>query len=161
MDEVFGESCLICEIVIKKKGAQKSTLIDPVNDFILWYGKSPRKSGATKFRKLYERRDLDFEAIDYFSKIEMPDGRTLNLKEPADLKRDVDYRLFPKLLEVDYPGGKLLRQWPITNGGFRENQIAPVEFKGKKFSPPRNRCWSHTSKPVEFGTYGDGLRQGC
>lgn len=154
LDEVFGESCLICEIVIKKKGAQKSTLIDPVNDFILWYGKSPRESGATKFRKLYERRDLDFEAVDYFSKIEMPDGRIFNLKETAELRREVDYRLFPKLLEVDYPGGKLLRQWPITNGGFRENQMAPVEFRGEKFPPPRNRCWSHTSKPVESGFTG-------
>ena len=149
MDEVFGESCLICEIVIKKKGAQKSTLIDPVNDFILWYGKSSRESGATKFRKVYERRDLDFETVDYFSKIEMPDGTIVNLKDASALPRDVDYRLFPKLLETDFPAGKLLRQWPITNGGYRENQMAPVQFKGKEYTPPKNRFWSHISRPGE------------
>lgn len=146
MDEVFGEECLVCEIVAKKKGAQKSTLIDPVNDFILWYSKSSRESGHVKFRTLYEERLLDFETVDYFSRIELPDGRILNLKDPGDVGDEVDYRLFPKLIEKNFPGARLLRQWPITNGGYRENQMAPVNFKGKDYSPPKNRCWSHTSK---------------
>ena len=154
MDEVFKEECLICEIVVKKKGAQKSTLIDPVNDYVLWYSKQPRSSGAVKFRKMYEKRDLDFEAVDYFSKIELPSGEVINLKDSASLPRDVDYRLFPKLLEQDFPGGRLLRQWPITNGGYRENQMYPVTHKGREFHPPRNRCWSHTSRPVEKGMTG-------
>ena len=37
MDEVFGEDNAVTEIVVKKKGSQKSSFIDPVNDFILWY----------------------------------------------------------------------------------------------------------------------------
>lgn len=154
LDEVFGDECLICEIVVKKKGAQKSSSIDPVNDFILWYSRSPKSSGAFKFRKVYEKRDLDYEAVDYFSKIELPSGEILNLKDSAHLPRDVDYRLFPKLLEVDFPGGKLLRQWPISNGGYRENQMHPVSFKGKEFSPPKNRCWSHISRPAAEGLTG-------
>ena len=68
MDEVFEEGCLICEIVFKKKGSQKSTLIDPINDYILWYSKKPRSSGLVKFRRLYEKRELDYESIDYFRK---------------------------------------------------------------------------------------------
>ncbi len=52
MDEVFGEDQFITEIVVKKKGSQKSSLMDPVNDFILWYSKSPRHAGITKFRTL-------------------------------------------------------------------------------------------------------------
>ena len=35
MDEVFGEDNAVTEIVVKKKGSQKSSFIDPVNDFIL------------------------------------------------------------------------------------------------------------------------------
>src|ERR1700738_4758959 len=42
MDEVFGEDNAVTEIVVKKKGSQKSSLMDPVNDFILWYSKAPR-----------------------------------------------------------------------------------------------------------------------
>ena len=108
MDEVFGDDHLICEIVVKKKGAQKSTLIDPVNDFILWYGRSPRESGRTKFRELFEPRSLDYETVDYFSRIELPDGRILNLKNSKDMGSDVDYRLYPKLIEEHFPGARLL-----------------------------------------------------
>src|SRR6266496_2363725 len=54
MDEVFGDENVITEIVVKKKGSQKSSLMDPVNDFILWYSKSKRADGKTKFRTLYE-----------------------------------------------------------------------------------------------------------
>ena len=42
MDEVFGEEAFVTEIVVKKKGSQNSSLLDPINDFILWYSRSPR-----------------------------------------------------------------------------------------------------------------------
>jgi len=145
LDEVFGAESLVCEIVVKKKGAQKGAYIDPVNDFILWYGKSTRESRNIKCNTLYEERPLDYEAVDYFSRIELPDGSIHNLKDKSFTT--IDYRLQPELLGEHFPGGRLLRQWPITNGGFRENQMAPVRFNGKDFSPPKGRCWSHTSKP--------------
>ncbi len=154
LDEVFGDDCLICEILAKKKGAQKSNLLDPVNDYILWYGKAPRSSGRTKFRTLFEPRELDYEAVDYFSKIELPDGTILNLKNPDDVGTEVDYRLFPKLIDKDFPGARLLRQWPVTNGGYRENQMDPVVFRGTAYSPPKNRCWSHVSRPAGAGLTG-------
>lgn len=154
MDEVFGDDCCVCEIVAKKKGAQKSELIDPVNDYILWYSKRPRSEKAVKFHALFEERPLDYDTVDYFSRLELPDGRIINLKDRNEVGSDVDYRLFPKQIEVDFPGGKLLRQWPITNGGYRENQMAPVNFRGKDYPPPKNRCWSHTSRPTENGLTG-------
>ncbi len=67
MDEVFGEDNCVIEIVVKKKGSQKSSLLDPVNDFILWYSRSPRHLGVTKFRPLFDRRELDSETVDEFS----------------------------------------------------------------------------------------------
>jgi adenine-specific DNA-methyltransferase len=154
LDEVFGEDCLMCEILAKKKGAQKSTYIDPVNDFILWYSKKPRSQGLVKFRTLFEERLLDYETVDYFSRVELPDGRILNLKDPVDTKSDIDYRLYPKLIEKDFPGARLLRQWPISNGGYRENQMHPVTFQGTAYPPPKNRCFSHTSRPVEGALNG-------
>jgi len=50
MDEVFGDTNFVTEILVKKKGSQKGGTLDPVNDFILWYGKSPKSSGQMKFR---------------------------------------------------------------------------------------------------------------
>jgi adenine-specific DNA-methyltransferase len=52
MDEVLGSENCVVEILQKKKGAQKGNLIDPVNDYILWYGKSSRSSGVIKYRPL-------------------------------------------------------------------------------------------------------------
>lgn len=52
MDEVFGNECAVVTIVVKKKGSQKSELIDPVNDYLLWYSKTSREevSRRPKFR---------------------------------------------------------------------------------------------------------------
>jgi len=84
MDEVFGDENVVTEIVVKKKGSQKSSLMDPVNDFILWYSRSPRHEGRTKFRTLFEQRSLDSETVDEFSRIELPSGETVNLKSYID-----------------------------------------------------------------------------
>jgi adenine-specific DNA-methyltransferase len=147
MDEVFGPENCVVEILQKKKGAQKGNFIDPVNDYILWYSRNPRSCGLLKFRPIFEQREIDAETVDEFSRIELPSGEIVNLKGYHD--RDgvpLDFRQYPGRLKAEFPGGRLLRPWPITNGGYRENQMAPVVFNGKSYLPPRDRCWSHTSK---------------
>ena len=84
----------------------------------------------------------------------MSSGNTINIKDSSVIAREVDYRLFPKLLEQNFPGGKLFREWPITNGGYRENQMHPVFHNGREFYPPKNQCWSHVSRPVDVGLTG-------
>ncbi len=126
--------------------------MDPVNDYILWYSKSPRSTGLPKFRSLFETRDIDADTINEFSRIELPDGRIINLKNYYDdAGNKLDFRMFPKRFGLEFPGGRLFRPWPITNGGERANQMTPVEFFGEKVFPPKGRCWSHTSRPQEQG----------
>src|SRR5262249_32872038 len=53
LDEVFGVECYVVTIPFKKKGSQRSSLLDPVNDYLLWYSKSPRSGpdfAGIKFR---------------------------------------------------------------------------------------------------------------
>ena len=146
MDEVFGEGCSVVEILVKKKGSQKSSLIDPVNDYILWYSKSPRSSGGVKSRKIYERRRIDADTINEFSRIELQDGEELNLKDYSDGDGEkLDFRQYPTRVTTEFPGGKLFRAWPITNGGSRKRQDSPINLQGESISPPKGRCWSHTS----------------
>src|SRR5271169_36976 len=57
LDEVFGDANCVTEILVKKKGSQKGGTLDPVNDFILWYGKSPETSGKIKIRSVFEIRE--------------------------------------------------------------------------------------------------------
>src|SRR5438067_12249518 len=37
MDDVFGRECAVVTIVVKKKGSEKSSAMDPINDYLLWY----------------------------------------------------------------------------------------------------------------------------
>ncbi len=146
MDEVFGEDNCIAELLVKKKGAQKGSFLDPVNDYILWYGRSERGSGKLKFRSLFERRPPDSDTIDEFSRLELPDGNVINLKDFSNENGDrIDFRAAPRLVSQMFPGGRLFRPWPITNGGSRARQDAPVQWHGDSIFPPRGNCWRHTS----------------
>jgi adenine-specific DNA-methyltransferase len=155
MDEVFGADAIVCEILQKKKGAQKSGLIDSVNDYILWYARTPRNESKVKFRDLFEKRELNADTIDEFSKIELPDGTIKNLKKYRSSDgEEIDFESFPGRIITEFPGGRMLRPWPISNGGYRANQMAPVYLFGRQISPPKGRCWSHVSNKPEFGLSG-------
>src|SRR5437867_236456 len=151
MDEVFGDENCVTEVLVKKKGSQKGGTVDPVNDFILWYSKSSRIAGVTKFRTLFEERSLDAETVDEFSRAELPSGEVINLKRYITENGEaLDFRAYPRRIEQEFPGARLFRPWPITNGGERANQMDPINFEGRPVSPPRGRCWSHTSRaPLE------------
>lgn len=147
MDEVFGSDCFIVTFPVKKKGSQKSSWIDTVNDYLVWYSRAPREQGITKFQKLYVRRELDADTLDEFKWVELSGGSITTLGD-AKLPNGSrgDYRLNPKQFFVDYPDARLFRPWPITNGGERPNQMDPLEFQGKSFEPPKGRCWSYRSR---------------
>ena len=55
MDEVFGESSFISEIVYRTTTGKASAGLDSTRDFVLWYGKS---TSGTKFRKPLFQRDV-------------------------------------------------------------------------------------------------------
>ncbi|MCL4369640.1 MAG: site-specific DNA-methyltransferase [Chloroflexi bacterium] len=146
LDEVFGSECAVTTILVKKKGSQKSDLIDPVNDYLLWYSRTSRHDphGGPKFRPMLEPRKLDEETLNEFRTVELPDGAQYPLgavKIGGDIR---DYRSLPAALFRDIPNARLFRPWPITNGGERANQNGPLAWGGVTHDPPKGRCWSHT-----------------
>jgi adenine-specific DNA-methyltransferase len=150
MDEVFGSECHVVSIAVKKKGSQKSNLLDPVNDYLLWYTKTSRHgpdANSIKFRPLLVGRELDGETLSEFNRVELPDGTVHSVaRMPGPDGEEIDYRDRPEQLLRDHPNARLFRPWPITNGGERANQMDPIVIDGKSYSPPRGRCWSHTSR---------------
>jgi adenine-specific DNA-methyltransferase len=155
MDEVFGADCFVVTIVVKKKGSQKSSLVDPVNDYLLWYGRTPRDEGRLRFHPLFERMELDGETLAEFRWVELADGRQFPisaLPDPDGTPRD--YRLNPRQIFRDHPGARLFRPWPITNGGTRANQMDPITLGDSTFVPPHGRCWSHTTRTPDGSTPG-------
>src|SRR5207249_1245070 len=97
--------CFITEILVKKKGSQKGGTLDPVNDFILWYGRSEKRSGRVKIRPIYEIRN-DAEVFEDFPHVELPSGERCTLKdmeEPDGAKYGNSLREFTSR----YPNARL------------------------------------------------------
>lgn len=147
MDEVFGSDHYIVSIPFKKKGSQNSGYLDPVNDYLVWYGASPRESGKLKFRSLFVKRELDIETLKEFKTVELSDGRQIPLSElrgPSGEKRN--YLHYSDLLFEDYPEARLFRANPLVSPHERPNMSVPYKYEGKAYSPGPNRCWKTTAR---------------
>lgn len=152
LDEVFGEACFVTEILVKKKGSQKTGALDPVNDFILWYGRQPKGASRTKIRSVYEVRD-DREAFEDFPYVELPNGERFRVKD-LETRDGESYWADIKTLRNRYPGARLFAANPLKSGGHRRNQSHPFRFRGKTFPIPEGLSWKHTVVPVDGDTPG-------
>ncbi len=145
MDEVFGADCFVVTIPFKKKGSQKSDLLDPINDYVMWYSHRPRALGGVRFHQLFEKRELDRDTISEFKYVQLPDGREFLVGEtPSPDGKTQDYRNRVEDLFADWPGARLFRSNPLTSGGERVNQSLPYEYKGRVYSPGMGNCWKTT-----------------
>ena len=145
MDEIFGRECFIVSFPVKKKGSQKSSLISPVNDYLIWYSKSKKSSGFIKYRSLFTKRPFDSENLDGFKNVEIKnqDFHISKLKNTEGQK--FDYSSNPSKVLLDYPNAKFFRADPLQCGGIRKNQSVPFVFKNKKFTPKQGNCWKTTA----------------
>lgn len=159
LDDVFGSECAVVTFLVKKKGSQKSELIDPVNDYILWYSKTSRHepNSGPKFRPLLIPRLLDEETISEFRTVELPGGRQYPISAVVVDGKKRDYRDNPQALFKDFPDARLFRPWPITNGGERANQSGPLTWNGVTHSPAKGNCWRHTIR-TDDGTLPGMIR---
>ena len=158
MDEVLGDQCFVVTIPVKKKGNQKSNLIDPVNDYLLWYSRSPRHQGQTRFHPLFEKRPLDAETLRRFNRVALPDGREFPLDavpHPQDPERRSNYRDNPDQLPLDWPGARTFYPGEqLTSGGERPNQSDPVEWEGVLYRLNAGLCWKTTTRTADGSTPG-------
>ena len=83
MDEVFGDSNFVSEIVAKKSGGMGQAQIDNVADFILWYCKN---KSIIKYRALFDIKEFDSGAGLRYRTVQEADGkvRRMNRDEIAD-----------------------------------------------------------------------------
>lgn len=126
MDEVFGSGNFIGLISFKKTSAQTSTLLPPVSDYLVWYG---RNKEAVKYNQLFIER-IESSEIGTYSWVEEADGkcRRLNIKELRG--------------EVAMPAGKRFRAADLSSQTGGESSRYEVEFGGKTFRPSTTRGWS-------------------
>ncbi|MGD9974916.1 MAG: site-specific DNA-methyltransferase [Desulfatirhabdiaceae bacterium] len=73
MDEVFGVTNFITEIIYKKTSSKGSMYLDAINDFILYYAKDKK---LLKYRTLYYEKKLGEEGASQYVNFESADGIT-------------------------------------------------------------------------------------
>jgi adenine-specific DNA-methyltransferase len=146
LNEVFGTENFVVTIVLKKKGGQKSSLMDPINDYILWAARD-RERAQLRFHQLFSKVQLDADTLGSFRWLELSDGREVSLSD-LERERDADYRLNIRRLFQDFPGARLFTSENLTSGGIRRNQSVIYTFKGRQFDPgiQRGNCWKHTAR---------------
>lgn len=147
MEEVFGSENFIVSIVLVKKGNQRGDMIDPINDYILWFAKDKNQCRA-RFHPLFKQRELDESSLDDFSNVELEDGRVFTISQLSKDSRDkIDYGSNPRRLLADFPGCRLFDSKDLTVGGVRKNQSHIFEYEGIEFDPGLSRglCWKHTA----------------
>jgi adenine-specific DNA-methyltransferase len=157
MDEVFGEDNFVVTFPVKKKGNQKSGLIDPVNDYILWFSRSRRDERTVKFRPLFERRALDQETLRRFSVVLFPDGREFSLETvpTPEGKAPRNYRDQPEALAKDWPNARMFYPGEqLTSGGIRPNQSDPIQWDGQTYRLKPGLCWKTTTRTSDGTTPG-------
>jgi adenine-specific DNA-methyltransferase len=156
LDEVFGASNCVVTLLIKKKGSQKGSMIDPVNDYVLWYTKSIA-AAREQFQSYYESAVVDAEYLETFRLVELPSGEVVSVSQlGASGRPPVDYSADSSRLFQDFPGARLFTSENATAGGVRTNQSVTFEFEGQVFDPgiKRGSCWKHTAVAVSGSLSG-------
>lgn len=142
MDEVFGDENFVTEILVKKKGSQKGGTLDPVNDFILWYGKSAKSSGQIKIRPVFEVRE-SAEIFEDFPFAELSDGQRLRVSD-LEAKDGQQYTSDLAAFRTKYPEARLFAVNPLKSGGDRRQQSHAFVYQGRTFPIKPGQCWKHT-----------------
>ena len=147
MSEVFGAGNFIVHIPVKKKGGQKGGILDPVNDYLIWFAKDKTRI-SEGYNQLYEPAPLDSELVETFRYVEMPDGTEITITdlEKRDGRPKRYYREDPQRVLKEYPGARIFKSENLTSGGFRKNQSLIFKYKGKSYDPgiAKGNCWKHT-----------------
>ena len=127
MDEVFGSENFCGQIAYQKTPYATSTLLAPVFDTMLWYGKG---KGAVKYKALYLDKPL-WDPDSAYRFVDLPDGRT------ASVASDEGRQAVERGELVPYQSVSLISPGPSSSP-------QPFAFDGRVFTPPANSHWKTT-----------------
>ena len=128
LDEVFGAENFVVQIFLKKTPHHEGSLLEAINDHILWYAKDKTQ---IKYRPLYKPWSYWDADLDKFSNIELSGAtaRRLTREEKEN----------PNLIPT---GGRLFRaDVTMTQDGETSEGQVPFVFDGKTYYPGPGRHW--------------------
>jgi adenine-specific DNA-methyltransferase len=148
VDERFGTDNVIATILVKKKGGQKGSLLESINDYIIFACRD-RKAFEPKYQPLYESVAIDDDLVETFRLVELMTGETLTLGQ-LRLRVPVNHPGREDVTELlaEFPGARLFTSENATAGGVRKNQSLPFDYAGQTFDPglSKSNCWKHTAR---------------
>lgn len=124
-DEIFGVSNFVSLIPFKKTAGKMGTLLDNVNDYIIWYAKNKE---SVKYRQLYTTR-TEKSLRQGYTWIEYPNGERRRLS--GDELNGV----------VKVPEGRRFITAPLMSQSGGEKTAFAVELEGKTYYPSANTHW--------------------
>ena len=129
LDEVFGATNLVAQIIFSKTSSATADNIATVNDYILWYA---RKKEEVKFRQLFvEKPHPLIDPGTKYDQIELADYR----RSPISPNEKAGLESLPD-------GSRIFRLSGIDSQTGTENTRFPIEFEGQTFYPSGTRGWS-------------------
>lgn len=143
LDEIFGKKNFCTTICFKKTGSTTGKILSTVNDFILWYA---RNKDSMKYNQLFKKKELDYETLKYYSKLELPDGTRRNLF--------MEEKKNPKSIPE---GSRIFKTISLHSQHYSETRTVPFEYNGKIYNPPSNRQWSVSLEGMENLTKKDRI----
>lgn len=124
LDEVFGSENFVSQIPFVKTSGKGGTLLDTVNDYLIWFARDREK---IKYRQLYVSRS-DRALASGYTWVEADDGTRRRLTA-AELRG-----------EIAFEGRRLMTSSLVSASG-GANSAFPFEFEGKTYTPSRNTYW--------------------
>ena len=148
MAEVFGAENFVVHIPFKKKGGQKGGLLDPVNDFLIWFAKDKARVREA-YNQLFESMPLDADLVETFRYVELPDGdvTTLARLERRESRAARYYRDHPERILSEHPGARIFKSENATGGKPGKSQAVPFDYAGRTFDPgiQNGLGWKHSA----------------
>ena len=126
LDEVFGAENFIVTISFQKTGSIAGDLIEPINNYIIWFTKDRDR---VKFRPPYIPRNLTDAVDEGFGFFETGGGENhVSMQENDGGARP------PK-------DAKFFRLDPVTSDGYRDTSTLPFVFCETTFRPGNKSNW--------------------
>jgi adenine-specific DNA-methyltransferase len=133
MDEVFGETNFLSEVIAQKTGGFNSGTLPNTNDYVLWYAKN---SSSVKFRASFETVERSATEGNYQW---VTDGLGFARGLTAEEKRG----------EYAIPTATFLYQPTSLTSQGSSSEPKPFVFQGKLYSIPSNQHWKTTDLGLE------------
>ncbi len=138
LDDVFGSTNLVAQIVVQKTGGLGASGLKCVADYLLWYAKDRAR---LKYQKLLLTKVVG-EGEGTGARYDQLELATTGVRRSMTAGERNDASSIPA-------GWKPFQLDNLTSGAFRENTTVPYFFEGETYHPGANACWKTTVEGLD------------